>query len=107
LTDRDRAGAPAVVVVNEAFSRRYLNNATSGSLRVGQRQTQVEVVGVVADISNQSLTGPVRPEIFATLSQAGQGNNQYFLVVRAEGDPRAHLSTIRTTLAQMDPNQPL
>jgi predicted permease len=107
LTDRDRAGTPAVVVVNEAFSRRYLNNATSGSLRVGQRQTQVEVVGVVADISNQSLTGPVRPEIFATLSQAGQGNNQYFLVVRAEGDPRAHLSTIRTTLAQMDPNQPL
>jgi len=107
LTDRDRAGTPAVAVVNEAFSRRYLNGTPAGRLRVGQRQTPVEVVGVVADVRNQSLTGPVRPEIFATLAQVGGGNNQYYLMVRSTGDPHAQLSSIKAALSAMDPSQPL
>ncbi len=107
LTDADGANAPPVAVVNEAFSRRYLDGASGGHLRVGPGQTLVEVVGVVANVSNQSLIGPVRPEIYATMEQAGQGNNQYYLMVRSAGDPAAPLPAIRGTLAEMDPDQPL
>ncbi len=107
LSDRDRSGAPPVVVVNEAFSRRYLNGASAGRLRIGDSGTAVEVVGVVADSSNQSLVGAVRPEIFATMAQGGQGNNQYFLMIRTQGDPMAWLPEVRRTVALQDPNQPV
>ena len=107
LSDRDRTGAPPVVVVNEAFSRRYLNGASTGRLRIGESATVVDVVGVVADASNQSLVGAVRPEIFATMAQGGQGSNQYFLMIRTHGDPMALLPEVRRTVAAQDPNQPV
>jgi putative ABC transport system permease protein len=107
LTDRDRTGAPTVAVVNQAFSRRYLNGGTAGKLRIGERAIPVDVVGVVADASNQSLVGAVRPEIFATMAQGGQGNNQYFLMIRTQGEPMSLLPEVRRTLAAQDPNQPV
>lgn len=107
LTDRDRTGTATVVLVNETFSRRYLNGAGTGRLRIGEPGTSVEVVGVVADSANQSLLGTVRPEVFATLEQAGQGNNQYFLMVRTAGDAAALLPDVRRAVAELDPNQPL
>jgi hypothetical protein len=96
-----------VVLVNETFARRYLNGGSTGRLRIGDQRTPVEVVGVLADAANQSLVGAVRPEVFATMEQAGQGNNQYFLMVRASGDAAALLPSVRSTLAEMDPNQPV
>lgn len=107
LSNRDRAGTPGVVVVNETFSRRYLNGAGTGRLRIGEDGTPVEVVGVAADAANQSLLGAIRPEVFATMEQAGQGNNQYFLMLRARGDAAALLPDVRRAVADMDPNQPL
>jgi predicted permease len=107
LTDRDRTGAPAVAVVNQTFSRRYLDGATTGRLRIGESATPVEVVGVVEDLRNQSLVGTVRPEIFATMAQGGRGNNQYFLMIRTQGDPMSLLPEVRRTLAAQDPNQPV
>jgi predicted permease len=107
LTDRDRSGTPPVAVVNQTFSRRYLNGAGTGRLRIGEGNTAVEVVGVVEDLQNQSLVGAVRPEIFATMAQGGQGNNQYFLMIRAQGDPMSLLPEVRRTLAAQDPNQPV
>jgi putative ABC transport system permease protein len=107
LTDRDRSDTPLVAVVNQTFSRRYLNGATSGRLRIGESNRSIEVVGVVADLQNQSLVGAVRPEIFATMAQGGQGNNQYFLIIRTQGDPMALLPEVRRTLAAQDPNQPV
>jgi putative ABC transport system permease protein len=62
---------------------------------------------VVADAANQSLLGAVRPEVFATMEQAGQGNNQYFLMLRARGDAAALLPDVRRAVAELDPNQPL
>jgi ABC-type antimicrobial peptide transport system permease subunit len=107
LTDRDRTGTPNVVVVNQAFSRRYLNGAATGRLRIGDSATPVEVVGVVEDLKNQSLVRAVRPEIFATMAQGGQGSNQYFLMIRTHGDPMSLLPEVRRALAAQDPHQPV
>ena len=107
LSDRDVAGAPFVVLVNESFSRRYLNGAGTGRVLVGEQRIPVEVVGVLADAANQSLTGAVRPEVFATMAQAGQGNNQYFLMIRAAGDAASLLPAVRRAVAELDPNPPV
>src|SRR5207302_9822245 len=67
LTDRDRAGAARVAVVNEAFARKFGGSAspigrtitlypgTAGALG------PIEIVGVVADAIYASLRGPAPP----------------------------------------------
>lgn len=107
LSDRDVAGSPAVVVVNQAFSRRFLNGNGAGRVLVGDERTPVQVVGVVADAANQSLIGAVRPEMFATIAQAGRGNNQYFLMLRATGNAGSLLPAVRRAVAEQDPNSPV
>jgi predicted permease len=107
LSDRDVAGSPFVALVNESFSRRFLNGAGTGRVLIGDQRIPVEVVGVLANAANQSLVGAVRPEIFATMAQAGQGNNQYFLMVRASGDAASILPAVRRAVADLDPNPPI
>jgi putative ABC transport system permease protein len=108
LTRDDRAGAPMAVVVNESFARRFLDGKPEGRLRIGpsDRSIAAEIVGVVGDARNVSMLKPAQPEMFMTVAQAG-GGNQYFLLARTTGEPAAATTSIRQTLAAMDPDQPL
>jgi predicted permease len=99
----DREGAPLVVVVNEAFMRRYLDGRPTGRLQSGDRA--FDVVGVVADVRNDTLLRPARPEIFAPYAQSGY-NNQLFLAMRTRTEPMSVLPSVRKVIAEMDPNQP-
>ena len=73
ITDRDRKGAPPVVVVNQAFVRRFLN----GENAIGHTAKQtgfypgppLEIVGVVADAVYRSLREPVPPTMYVPLAQ--------------------------------------
>jgi predicted lysophospholipase L1 biosynthesis ABC-type transport system permease subunit len=67
----------------------------------------VEIVGVVADAKNATILGPVRPEIFAMLAQAGRDSNQYFFFVRTAGPPEAIVPAARRALASLDPAAPM
>jgi putative ABC transport system permease protein len=107
LRPSDRENAPGVVVVNEAFMKRYLNGRPEGRLAIGAKGLPVDVVGVVADARNNGLLRPATPEMFVSIDQAGAGNNQFFLLLRTKGDPLSALPSVRRTLAAMDPDQPL
>ena len=50
--------------------------------------------------------GP-EPEFYMTLEQDPDRWNQLFLLVRAEGDPRLLLPTVRRLIADIDPQQPV
>jgi putative ABC transport system permease protein len=63
-----------------------------------------EIVGVVGDVKHDSLTGDARSDIFVPLWQAPFGFAS--LVVRAEGDPTALASAIRSAVWSVDPHQP-
>ena len=107
LTDADRAGAPLVVVVNEAFMRRHLDGKPEGRIRVGNAGRVAEVVGVVANARNNGLIRPAMPEIYAAIDQVGSGGNQYFLLVRTVNEPRSAEAAVRQAVASLDPDQPL
>jgi predicted permease len=108
LAASDKADTPTVVVVNEAFSRRFLGGRATGRLRLGSSQASlVEVVGVVADAKNATILGPARPEVFVSMAQAGRGNNQYFFVVRTSGAPAAIVPAARRALAALDSAAPM
>ena len=104
LTEADRAGAPLVAVVNDAFVTRYLGGQPEGRIVFGENTT-ADVVGVVTDTSNDTLLRPARPEIFVSYSQAPY-NNQMFLVIRTRTEPLSVFAAARQALAEIDPDQP-
>jgi predicted permease len=108
LLPADRAETQPSIVVNETFARRYLDGGTTGRVEIGgDGGTIVDVVGVVADSQNAGLLRPARPEIFATLDQAGRGNNQYFFAVRTQGAPEAIVPAVRQRLRSIEPDAPI
>ena len=72
FTDADRAGAPRVAVVNEAFARKF----GLGRAAVGKRLTErtggpldVEIVGLVRDAKYNSVRDEVPPVLFTPARQ--------------------------------------
>jgi putative ABC transport system permease protein len=111
LEDGDRMGAREVAVVNESAARRFFG----GEDPIGRRfhlggpdeeGDWIEVVGVVADTRNRGLDTRPQPEIYGSTLQV-PGGNQFFLIARATGNPMGLLPSIRRSVADMDPDQPV
>lgn len=110
--DRDTENAPLVAVVNETVARRFFPGRSPVGERVilgrSEKPTEVEVVGVVADVRNRGLEVDPAPEVFMHVRQQRESiNNQLFIQVRAAGEPTALLGAIRDATKGLDPDQPL
>jgi putative ABC transport system permease protein len=102
ITDRDRADSPRVIVVNEAFVREFLR----GDDPIGKVVTGAgEIVGVVRDIKNQSLTEAPVPAEYHVFDQLPVGYLTF--VVRSSADPAAVIATARRRLAELDKTLPI
>ena len=90
FTEADGATAPEVVVVNETFARKWWPNGGALGKRVKQGfpkdQTPFrEIVGVVADVRQEGLDVPARPEVY--LPWAQNAPSSMTLLVRVAGSP--------------------
>ncbi|MCZ6710816.1 MAG: ABC transporter permease [Gammaproteobacteria bacterium] len=102
---RDNSETPPVVMINEAFVRRYFPNADPLGQRVRSLDLgaqSCEIVGVVKDIRQTSLDALPKPEVFRPLSQ------QCFAVVTVIARSRASaaqtFAAIRSELMGVDPS---
>ena len=97
----DRAGAARVVVVNEAFARRYWpgESALGKGISVsGPDGELLRVVGIARTAKYQSLAEDPRPYVyFPALQEDGWGVT---LHVRTDGAPRAMLGTVRAAVEE-------
>ena len=111
LHTTDRIGSTEVAVVNRAAADRFFAgmDAVGRRLRIGgpgDGGTWIEVVGVVEETRNRGLDTRPGPEIYGSTHQIPAGN-QFFILIRAENDPRSLLPAVRRTVAAMDPDQPI
>ena len=111
LSSLDRAGAPPVVVVNQAFVSRFLPGVAPLGRRVvlgpaDRPSAPAEIVGVAANLQNRDPRSTPAPEVFVPLHQQ-TWNNQLFLLVRGERDAAALLPTVRAAIAGLDAEQPV
>jgi putative ABC transport system permease protein len=110
---RDRAGAPEVALVNEAFARRFLPGRSPLGrvlLRQGRPdrpEPPLEVVGLVKDAVYRSPRDPMEPTVYLPLAQVNP-NDMWpvaTLGVRSRrGSPAALSKPLRAALARVDPN---
>jgi predicted permease len=105
----DGPGAPGVVIVNEAFVRRYWpdRDGLGERLVVGDRSGDVElqVVGVARDGKYTSLGEDPTPFVFYPHRQLHRAEMQ--VVVRAAGDPAALVPAVRRELGALDASLPV
>ena len=111
--ERDGAGAAGVVLVNEAFARRYFEGSDPTGSRVKLGRADGEgawraIVGVLGDARQASLVEPVQPEM---LFPYGQDPVGWFgattLVVRTGGDPGALAGPVGARLRDAAPEIPV
>lgn len=109
--DADRAGTTPVTVINEDLARRAFAEpqlALGKHLKVGGPYVDgptLEIVGVVANTSQESLDATKAPMFYYVFSQ----NPHPFMVVmaRTQGDPAQWMNAARRRVSELDRNIPI
>ncbi|HSK17621.1 MAG TPA: ABC transporter permease [Longimicrobiales bacterium] len=108
FTDADRDGAPHVVVVNEAFARRFWPGTDALGRRVrlaGSDGPLAEVVGVVPDGKYRSLTEEPLPYMYYPYLQWPAAS--MMLQVRTAIEPAAITDPLRQRVRALAPTIPV
>jgi ABC-type lipoprotein release transport system permease subunit len=99
----DRSTTPRVLMVNQAFVRRYYPDGRA----IGRRLvvewsdlTLAEIVGVVGDVRHNGLTSEPAPTVF--LLHAQTPGYITSLVVRTTREPAAQVGAIRRAIQEVD-----
>jgi predicted permease len=101
LGPADRAGAPPVAVVNEAWARRYAGSQSPIGRRFSlPRRPLVEIVGLVRDAKYTSLRDDVRPMTYFPIAQQELPARE--IAVRTEEDPAALAAAVRRAVESAD-----
>lgn len=111
FSDHDDAKAPGVMIINEAFARKYFPNedpvgkhATPSASNSGKPQPR-EIIGVVANVKNRNLESENVPAYFVPSTQLNFGSMSVCL--RTSVDPHSLTPAVRSVVASMDPDLPL
>ena len=123
FTARDRAGAPRVVIVNEALAKQLAEKfgiadpaQTVGRIvrlsnpmyeNRGQTGTagDVEIIGMIRNERVRELEAPTPDVVYVALLQAPR--REIKLIVRTRNEPSAAMPSIREAVRQIDPRLPL
>ena len=104
FTPADRSGAPLVIVVNDAFERRFFPGDTAiGKRIIAGRNVSIEIVGVVNDIRQVAMAEPAPPTIY--LHNLQNTRVKTTIVARTAGEPLAMAEPIRQAIWSLDRDQ--
>ncbi|HEY3740634.1 MAG TPA: ABC transporter permease [Bryobacteraceae bacterium] len=111
--ERDTTHAPPVMIVNQAFARKYFphEDPLGKHIQVGLGDGVIdhpmrEVVGIVGDIKRRGLTAAdPEPQYYLPFSQALITNP--YLTIRTTGDPSALRGSLRAAVEEIDKSVPI
>jgi predicted permease len=116
--DRDVAGSPCVIIINDAAAKKGWPNDNPigkripGRREAGGQRTMCSVIGVVGDAHDDGLREAVRPQIYFAGAQAPEAfwfamQRSMFILARTAGDPRAMTKQLQAAVARVDPTLPM
>ncbi|MEK6285157.1 MAG: ABC transporter permease [Acidobacteriota bacterium] len=110
FTERDNAGSPRVVVINDAMARAYWPDEDPLGKRVSFDQINEapnwrEIVGVVRDVKHSAVDANSKPEMYFPFPQFPL----FFMtvVVRTTGDPLNLVAAARSEVLAVNADQPI
>jgi putative ABC transport system permease protein len=112
FNERDNKQAPAVIIVNQAFARKFFPNEDPIGKRIKpgistdtDKPAMREIVGVVSDVRNRNLSSELRPGYFLPAAQIPF--NQMTMVVRTTNDPHSVITAVQNEVHAMDRELPV
>jgi len=107
---RDTAGSPDVIIINQTLARTFYGNESPVGRRIQPNMNgpMCTVIGMVEDVKNAGIDRPAGTELYLPYTQRhGSGNNEGFVVVRANSDPSSLSSAVRQEVQAIDPTIPV
>ena len=106
--ERDRLGAPKVVIVNEKMAKHFFGNTANAiGKRIGLDDVpDMTIVGVVKDAQYINLRESLRRHFYVPTTQDSTLTN-LTLHVKTSSDPNAVAEQLRAQLKALDPHLPL
>ena len=110
FTDRDNAGAPRVVLVNQEFVRHHLQDQEPLGKQIrldvsGATPEWSEIVGVVGNTKSHSESTREEPQVYEAMFQ--RPISSFSLMIRSGSDPNNLAGAMRNAVAQVDAELPL
>jgi putative ABC transport system permease protein len=110
FTDADKTDAPPVIIVNQAFAKKFWPKQDAVGKRivmggVSEHPNWITIVGVVGDVRHFGLDIDPKPEMYVPFAQDPYFTTIY--VVRSNQDPRSLLPGIRREIQAIDSAVPL
>jgi predicted permease len=103
FTDADDAKAAPVMIVNQAFSRRFFHSEYPLGRKVRVFGKWASVVGLVRDSKYFNPAEPPRPFIYVSFRQAQNYRlHELDFFIRTAGEPEQAISTLRHVVAATD-----
>jgi putative ABC transport system permease protein len=115
ITPSDTTDGLLVALINEEMARRYWlgRDALGGRIKIGgsAERPWVTVVGIVADVRHNGITGVVKEKFYVPHTQwhrsIGNPIRSMNLVVKASGDPLSLVGPIKQVIRELDPSLPI
>jgi putative ABC transport system permease protein len=104
----DGPGRPWVMIVNQAWAKRYLapDEDPIGKrirLTIAPEEPFREIVGVAGDVAEDNLAVPPPPVMYFPVDQDSGYASYLNYVVRSSGDPAELVGEVRWTMRSIDP----
>jgi predicted permease len=109
FTEADRAGAPAVAIVNDAFAKYFFHDEDPLGRRFafGRDKTKtIEIVAVVRGSKYEGVTEEKAPrELYRPMQQTDDG--AFTVYVRSSSEPKALFGAVQREVASLDASLPV
>ncbi|HXM36372.1 MAG TPA: FtsX-like permease family protein, partial [Pyrinomonadaceae bacterium] len=113
FNESDQHRSTPVIIVTEVFVRQHFPNEDPIGRRIkpgissyeGEKATMREIVGVVGDVKNRSLSTDPRPTYYVPQTQIPF--SQMTIVVRTTNDPRSVITAVTKEAGALDKDLPL
>ena len=114
LNERDIAGVPEAVLINDAFAKRVFagQDPIGKRVRLGPDMGRADrpwatIVGVVGNVKQESLAVGEEEAVYTTTAQWAWTDSAQSLVVRTRGPAAALAPAIRDAIWSVDKDQPI
>lgn len=103
FSESDAAQAAEVMIVDQAFARRFYGGASPVGRRVALGKKTVTIVGMVKDSRYFSFTEAPRPHFYRPFRQAFQTGQRAIFFLKSSGDAESALAELRDAAKAIDP----
>lgn len=110
ITETDRRGQPAVVIVNATLARRVWPGEDPVGQRIrlgGMDGPWRTVIGVAGDVKHVSLSADQPNAVYVPETQWGWADGTMSFVLRTRAEPAGLAAAVRTAIWAIDKDQPI